>query len=141
MTALDGDELRALVRATLREVLPQLSTGDRTVEPVQLRDDADLQAFVARVVALAQDPATAQDLRDGRHRFTLAPGSGSVSGQPAAAVAPQRVTRGAVLERHVRAAASAGTRIIAAPGVVVTPLARERARTSGVEIVTERSGA
>lgn len=130
MTLPDADELRALVRATLREVLPALSATP-SPEPVRLRDDADLQAFVARVVALAQDPATAQALRDGRHRFTLDPAPDHA--------APQRVARGAVLERHVRAAAAAGTRIVAARGVVVTPLARERARSSGVEIVTEPS--
>jgi len=62
---------------------------------------------------------------------------------PATPAAPapgtRRVERGAVTERMVRAAAAAGERrIVLGPRAVLTPLARDRARASGVEIVKEQ---
>ncbi|MFI5099218.1 MAG: hypothetical protein ACHQE5_01690 [Actinomycetes bacterium] len=48
-----------------------------------------------------------------------------------------RVERGAVTERHVREAGRTGARIVAARGVVLTPLARDRARSSGIDIEKE----
>lgn len=44
------------------------------------------------------------------------------------------VARGALTERHVRAAGKGGT-VTIARSVVVTPLARERAKSWGVEII------
>ena len=43
--------------------------------------------------------------------------------------------RGALTERHVRAAEIDKTSITITKKVVVTPLARERAKTSGIEII------
>ena len=49
-----------------------------------------------------------------------------------------RIERGAVTERTVKDAAAAGARLVLAPGAVLTPLAREKARALGIEIERER---
>jgi hypothetical protein len=49
-----------------------------------------------------------------------------------------RIERGAVTERTVREAATAGARLVLAPRAVLTPMARDRARSLGVEIEKER---
>ena len=49
-----------------------------------------------------------------------------------------RIERGAVTERTVREAAAAGARLVLAPRAVLTPMARDRARSLGVEIEKER---
>jgi hypothetical protein len=48
-----------------------------------------------------------------------------------------RIDRGAVTERAVVAAAKAGRRIVLGPRAVVTPLARDKARTLGVALEKE----
>jgi hypothetical protein len=58
---------------------------------------------------------------------------------PAPGGAPvRRVERGAVTEALVNQAARAGERLVLGRAAVLTPLARDRARASGVEIVKER---
>ena len=59
--------------------------------------------------------------------------------KPSPSVAPQAdgdvvIARGALTERHVRSAGDAKTITIGGK-VVITPLARERARTMGIEII------
>jgi len=56
----------------------------------------------------------------------------------AAAQADHRIGKGAVTERAVQAAASAGARLVLGPRAVLTPLARDRARALGVPIEKER---
>jgi hypothetical protein len=155
------DELRALVREVIRDVLPN---GLPVTETVDLSTDEDLAAFVARLLDL--DPGEREELHAGRKRFRLArgnDGTANTAGRngssaaldaapfpipPAAAPArvPQapgaapvrRVESGAVTEALVRQAAQAGERLVLGRGAVLTPLARDRARASGVEIVKER---
>jgi hypothetical protein len=55
-----------------------------------------------------------------------------------AAPADHRIEKGAVTERAVQAAASAGARLVLGPRAVLTPLARDRARALGVPIEKER---
>ena len=178
-----GDELRALIREVIRDVLPASlpSNGLPVVETVDLSTDEDLAAFVARLLDL--DAESREDLRAGRKRFRLAitshpqappataltqtsvtpasPGingahgangrtavNGSAAppaGRPAAPPArrpaappARRIERGAVTEKVVRDAARAGERLVLGPRAVLTPLARDRARASGVEITKER---
>ncbi|WP_088317639.1 hypothetical protein [Kineosporia sp. R_H_3] len=141
MTDADGDDLRALVRDALREVLPEMlagvvqaRAGRARVEDVRVTDDADLAAFAARVLDLGDD------VRAGRVTFRLVAGPAgraATSATVAAENGTHRVDRGAVTERHVRAAETAGRRIVVGPRAVVTPLARDRARTAGVEIVRD----
>ena len=144
----DSDELRALVREVIRDVLPQ---GLAVTETVNLSTDEDLAAFVKRLLDL--DPGQREELRSGRKRFRLASpqapsvpaGAGQVgAGQsngaeragPSAPV--RRIERGAVTEAVIAAAARAGERLVLGRAAVLTPLARDRARASGVPIEKER---
>ena len=160
------DELRALVREVIRDVLPN---GLPVTETVDLSTNDDLAAFVARLLDL--DPGEREDLRTGRKRFRLArdvdgtavvpealmlpgrpthteapaqgpaQGPGDTAARPTAAPGGgpvRRVESGAVTEALVRDAARAGERLVLGRGAVLTPLARDRARASGVEIVKER---
>jgi hypothetical protein len=153
-----SDELRALIREVIRDVLPK---GLPTVETVNLSTDDDLAAFVARLLDV--DAGTRENLRAGRKRFRLAvqpipqtpqipqappgatpafPGTRGTNGVMAvngsAGPPSRRIERGAVTEKVVRDAARAGERLVLGPGAVLTPLARDRARASGVEISKER---
>ena len=157
-----NDELRALIREVIRDVLPQ---GLPDIETVNLSTDEDLATFVARLLDL--DPEAREELRVGRKEFRLAvpshpqtPQAPSVT-QTASVPAPsggngvhgrngltavngsagpvtRRIERGAVTEKMVRDAARAGERLVLGPRAVLTPLARDRARASGVEISRER---
>jgi hypothetical protein len=152
--SISRDELRGLVREVLRDLLPSQAGA----EPVVMRNDDDLNAFALRVLELAQDPGAGADLRAGRLRFRLqsppapppdvhdaravrrheqtAPGTEAVQAHPAEAV--HRYEKGAVTERHVGSAAEAGARLVLGRRAVLTPLAKERVRASGV--VVEREG-
>jgi hypothetical protein len=155
------DELRALVREVIRDVLPK---GLPVTETVNLSTDDDLAAFVLRLLDL--EPDQREELRSGRKRFRLAAppaspvpaaagragpasaGSGSAGSGSAGSVngaeragestPVRRIERGAVTEAVVTAAARAGERLVLGRGAVLTPLARDRARASGVPIEKER---
>ena len=136
------------------------SRSDGTLQPVRLATDEDLHEFVLRVLRLADNPKRRRDLLAGRLRFTLAPGghaSAAAEGTPVPAGRPvptgvpgpaangarpdrgdHRIDKGAVTERAVQAAASAGVRLVLGPRAVLTPLARDRARALGVPIEKER---
>jgi hypothetical protein len=134
----DLEELRALVREVIRDVLPQ---GLPNTETVNLSTDEDLAAFVKRLVDLDQDQR--EELRSGRKRFRLAAPpvpAGAVDGaeRTGGSSPARRIERGAVTESVVKAAARAGERLVLGRGAVFTPLARDRARASGVSIEKER---
>jgi hypothetical protein len=140
----DLEELRALVREVIRDVLPN---GLPVTETVNLSTDEDLAAFVKRLLDL--DPEQREELRSGRKRFRLAatpaasgpapaPGSGAPPGPGPGAPPVRRIERGAVTEAVIKAAARAGERLVLGRGAVLTPLARDRARVSGVQIEKER---
>ena len=107
--------------------------GVRDVQTVSLRTDAELAAFVTRLLHLFENPKHRADLQAGRLRFRLAPGGAAGSARPA-----HRIEKGAVTEAAVRAAARDGARLVLGRGAVLTPLARDRARAAGVEIEKER---
>jgi hypothetical protein len=143
LSGLSTDELRAAVRAVLRDVLPDLDTartpssGAAAGEEVVLRTDADLDVFVRRLAALCADPDRRAAMQDGRHGFRL-----STAGASRAAAAPDgvvRIERGAVTERTVSRAAADGARLVLGRGAVLTPLARDKARSLGVIVEKERS--
>lgn len=114
----------------------------RRTEQVRIETDKDLAAFVSRILSLADNPRTRADLRNGWLRFSLA---GPTVIRAAGGRAPVtsgrtpalRVSRGLVTERTVEAAAEQGRRLLIAKGVVVTPLARDKARSLGVDIEKE----
>lgn len=156
-------ELRAMVRDVLREALaarkggagsapttsgPTLSAPTASsngaaapaVEPVAITTDADLAAFVRRLTALLDDPATGAAVRSGRHHFMLAAGARTApapSIAPAPAAPAAVVLSGTVTEAKIAANAKAGT-IVLSPGAVVTPLARDKARALGLKLEARR---
>ena len=150
----DADELRSLVREVLADLLPggrpspgagppgapgqegpvfTPRDGVRDVETVSLRTDAELAAFVTRLLHLFENPMHRAALTAGRLRFRLAPAGVAGSARPT-----HRIEKGAVTEAAVRAAARDGARLVLGRGAVLTPLARDRARAAGVEIEKER---
>jgi hypothetical protein len=110
--------------------------GGATIERVDLRSDADLDAFVRSLVRRLENPRDRMAIRSGRLRFTL--GAPAAAAGAALGGAVIRVERGAVTERAVRDAAAAGARLVLARRAVLTPMARDRARSLGVEIEKER---
>jgi pyruvate/2-oxoglutarate dehydrogenase complex dihydrolipoamide acyltransferase (E2) component len=151
------DALRALIRDVIRDVLPR---GIPETEMVNLSTDEELAEFVTRLLDL--DPGQREDLLTGRKRFRLAaapppaappppatPAPAATRPAPAPAAAPaangtrrtdgvRRIDSGAVTEAVIRDAARAGQRLVLGRAAVLTPLARDRARASGVQIEKER---
>ena len=156
LAGLSSTELRAAVREVLREVLPaDVVAGGTAPAPrgdVVLATDSDLTSFVRRVAALCEDPQQRAAFQDGRHGFRLAgspPGLETVAARPprptegtVASRPPRptevRIERGAVTERAVVKAAADGARLLLGRRAVLTPLAKDKARSLGVEIEKER---
>ena len=116
---------------------PAAAPGGATVERVALRTDADLDVFVRALVRRLENPRDRMAILSGTLRFQLAsvPGAAASSASAAPAI---RIEKGAVTERTVREAAKAGARLELSPRAVLTPMARDRARSLGVEIQKER---
>jgi hypothetical protein len=114
--------------------VPAASPGGG-VEQVSLTSDAELAAFVQRLLVLFEQPHDRLALRSGALRFTLRPGASAPAG---GAAGVQRIESGAVTERTVRAAAETGGALLLGPKAVLTPLARDIARTLGVKIEKEK---
>jgi hypothetical protein len=104
-----------------------------SVEVVSIRTDAELGSFVLHLLHLFENPKHRDALRAGRLRFRLA-----AAAAPGAAQPSHRIEKGAVTEAMVAASARAGARLVLGRRAVLTPLARDRARATGVEIVKER---
>lgn len=141
VAGLSTHELRSAVRAVLLEVLPAGVSAPGTApgghDTVELRTDADLDAFVRRVADLCEDPAQRAALRDGPRRFRLCAAQEVLPPAEGTALV-LRIEQGAVTERVVKKAAADGARLVLGPRAVLTPLARDMARTQGVEIKKER---
>jgi hypothetical protein len=162
------EELRTLIREVIRDVLPKglpvtetvnLSTDEELAAFVtrlldldpETREDlrAGRKRFRLAVPSVPSGPSGTQ-----APPVTVFPptfvsaaspgvhGSNGANGQTAANgftdSASRRIERGAVTEKMVRDAARTGQRLVLGPGAVLTPLARDRARASGVEISKER---
>jgi hypothetical protein len=147
-SGLSTEELRAAVRAVLRDVLPAavLDTARTTFsakhetagENVEMRTDADLDVFIRRLAAECSDPSRRAALQEGRHTFRLSAGVGRGNSAAASgAVGVVRVERGAVTERTVTRAAADGARLVLGKSAVMTPLARDKARSLGVAVDKE----
>ena len=104
-----------------------------SVEVVTIRTDADLGTFVLHLLHLFENPKHRDAVRSGRLRFRLAATAAPGSAQPS-----HRIEKGAVTEAMVAVSARAGARLVLGRRAVLTPLARDRARATGVEIVKER---
>jgi hypothetical protein len=155
----NGADLRALVREVVRDAigdvadLGQLAVAAPTtnghnglrpagplnaeektrVDTVRIATDADLDAFVRQLLRLFENPKSRADLRNGRLSFRLA--NQQTGGAQAAT---HRIDKGAVTERQIIDIAASGGALILGPKAVLTPLAREKARSLGVTINKER---
>ncbi|WKG03802.1 hypothetical protein [Mycolicibacterium sp. HK-90] len=110
---------------------PRAVEGKNRTETVQLGNDRDLENFVRKLLRLFESPKTRADLKAGRLSFRLA-GATKASGGGAV----HRIESGAVTERHI--ADMAGGTLVLGRKAVLTPLAREKARTLGITIEKER---
>lgn len=109
---------------------PRAVEGKNRVETVRLSKDSDLDAFVRKLLRLFESPKTRADLKAGRLSFRLGGGVTPSGG------ATHRIDSGAVTERHI--ADLAGGTLILGRRAVLTPLAREKARSLGITITKER---
>ena len=114
---------------------PQTAPDGVAVESVALRSDADVDAFARGLARRCKDPGEREAILAGKVRFQLAPASAA---SPPAAAPTVRVEAGAVTERAVKEAAQAGARLVLSPRAVLTPMARDRARSLGVQIEKEK---
>lgn len=137
-------DLRFIIRQILVEELGQLSGGrpepDRQIDTVTLRGDADLNAFVKRLVHLARDPGFREAVESGRHAFRLDSPllhgiqPAAVSGHRTASADPARLDRALVTERDVAALAQETSRVRVSAATRFTPLARDELRRRGIKI-------
>jgi hypothetical protein len=111
--------------------------GERTAaaEGISLTSDAELDAFVRRLLQRVENPQERAAIRSGALRFTLTRGASAAAGSTGG---ERRIDHGAVTERLVREAAAAGSSIRLGPRAVLTPLARDVARALGVTIEKEK---
>ena len=145
--------MRDVIREVLREVvadqvastvrgLPNAAAGD----VVTVRSQEDLDAVVRRVLDDARSAGRRRAIETGEVRFVLdshaspgppRPSSGQASQHGSGSVGHHVVEQGVLTERKVIAASRSGSAIVVTSKVVITPLARERARALGVEIQRE----
>ncbi|MBE9554948.1 MAG: hypothetical protein IMF05_15900 [Proteobacteria bacterium] len=139
------DTVRKLIREVLAEELQRVKADTQATpgvreETVAVASDADLAAFVARLMKLAGDAKARRDIERGRVVFRLAGNAprNPAAAEPAPAGDTVRMDRGVVSERQVDALPK-GTRILlAGKNVKLTPLAKDRLRQRGIKI--ERTG-
>jgi hypothetical protein len=157
MSGVSSQEIRQLVREALRDLLPPgktrseatkgtllsrlraaLNDPKRTTVEVGIDNAGDLIAFARD---LLQAP---EDVRIGLLSGKIGLGLASRSQEAAqSAPAPQRaqhqIAKGVVTEIMVAEIGKTSDRLIIGKGVVVTPLARDRARELKLEIVRDRT--
>jgi hypothetical protein len=119
-------DLRQMVRDILREVVPAKGAMPTGIETVRISSDADLMAFARRVIEVQSEVAA------GRLRFSLAAAGPAPQAAPFAA-ATTTALQGVVTEHVVDKHAGNGV-LVLAPGAVITPLARDRARKLNLRI-------
>lgn len=143
---IDKSLLRDLVKSVIAEEVaairrPKAAPAPATAEErVAIAGDADLVAFARRVLSLAGDPAKAKEIAAGRYPFRL---ERHAPAPVPTATAPQRVQSsgqshridsGVVTESLLNKLPRGLSRLLLAPGVTVTPLAKDRARSLGVTL-------
>jgi hypothetical protein len=131
----------AAIRKSAPDAKPQ--AAQRAVETVRIASDADLIAFARKVLSLAGDPGKAKDIAAGRYPFRLeqaapAPKPAHNAATPASAPKPGasgqtlRIDSGVVTETMLNKLPRGLAKLVLAPGVTVTPLAKDRARALGL---------
>lgn len=147
-------ELRAMVRDLLRDALARSGQAKAAgaiprARQVKLATDKDVADFVTLLIGMIDDPATGKAVRNGDVTFTIA-GDTHAAAPPAknatrpAVVPPARPSEnststlgGIVTEARINKLAGPGT-ILLSPDAVITPLARDRARSLGLKFERKR---
>ena len=147
----DNDMLRSLVREALRDALggsdgirnaaqalsnqgQQPTKPAQVIEVVSLNSNSEVTSFVNRILDLATDSKTLSAMRQGELVFQLGNSTSSKGNHDSGTT---RIEKGAVTESTIRKAAESGSTLIVARKVVVTSLARDKARDLGVTIIRE----
>jgi hypothetical protein len=146
------DMIREMVRDVLAEEIgnlrraghfrPQQSLPHRQVreETVSIRSDAELRAFVARLLEILKDGRSREEIEQGRWVFRLgaAAGTGEQRGAPVSAAAPAsstaKIETGVVSERQIESLAPGTTFLMVGKSVRLTPLALDRLRMLGISL-------
>ncbi|WP_119389404.1 hypothetical protein [Taklimakanibacter lacteus] len=159
MSGISSDEIRQLVRDALRELLPGVGkarpeTGgggtllarlrSALLDPKSARVDvkldtaADLRSFARDLLQAPEDIKTG--ILSGRIELGIASQGAVSAAVPVAARRSQhQISKGVVTEIMVAEIGKSHDRLVIGKGVVVTPLARDRAREVKLEIVRDRS--
>ncbi len=137
------DEIRKVIRELLREELATLRSAERSPEAkstreerVSINTDAELAAFVQRLLKLAANETARADLQAGRHVFRLSRGASRVSDPVAGAGATSIAQHhsGLFSERDVKRLASGVNVVKVGANVRFTPLATDELRRLGIKI-------
>ena len=132
--AMTSEAVRAIIREVLAEELQRIKPRPQAREErVPIASDADLAAFVARILALAGDEAARREIEEKRHVFRLASAERTASPAKQMAHAP-RIEAGMVSERQIDALPPGTVHLVIARSVRLTPLARDRARARGITV-------
>lgn len=146
---MNAESLRTLIRDVLAEELRRVRSeraGETSAprpkvreEMVTIAGDADLAAFVARLLEVSRDGSARAEIEQGRWVFRLGKSSsgGRQGAVPPAAAPVARSTRfdkGLISEREIDALPEGTGAIKVTARVRLTPLARDRLRQRGIAI-------
>ena len=149
-----SDDIRALVREVIAEELRSLGRGDGGAhvntapkpqireEVVEISSNADLNRFALRVLELAKDGRSVEEIKAGRWRFLLQHQTGQSASiraeHPVGATPVEKVEfeRGLVSERQVEVL-SRGACVRVTKRVRFTPLALDVIRRKGIRVERE----
>jgi hypothetical protein len=154
---LDREELRQLVRDVLRSSLQDETVALPTAEPTNLIEAMrqailpgqsgtvavadDLNRFARDIVQAAGHEDLKAAIMTGRVTFSCK-NAGPGEARPVAATArgePFRLDRGMLTEMRIGEIGKQYSKVIVGPEVVVTPLARDRARELKLELVRSKT--
>lgn len=151
-----SSDLRSLIREVLAEELQAMRGGsgahaDTSPRPqvreemVEIANDADLNRFVLRILELARDGKSVQEIRNGRWKFRLQPAGAVPATQttaPGHAVSASSASvefdRGLVSERQVSALPE-DSLVRAGKRVRFTPLAQDELRRKRIRVERKKS--
>ena len=157
MSGISSQEIRQLVREALRELVPAgkarpetvsgtllsrlraaLNDPKRAAVDVRIDSASDLTAFARDLLQAPEDVRVG--ILSGKIGLSLAPPAQKAAHSvPAPQRTPHQIGKGVVTEIMVAEIGKTSDRIIIGKGVVVTPLARDRAREMKLEIVRDRT--
>jgi len=138
-------DLRQIIRDILVEELAASGVkpaGSRNPgvreELVSIRSDQDLARFVKRLMSMAGDPRSRGEIESGRLVFRLDKAGSRASvhaggGRPSAA-STHDFASGLITESHIHRLPEEVGKVRLGPGAVLTPLAKDALRQSGIKI-------